>query len=89
MLKTIKKAPERQSFSGVNSILPQRGKGILPTGVIVACPRGANSRGVSTSHLCIDVANSCPAKIVLFSEIDTFCMKKNESKVITLPRSNS
>lgn len=47
MLKTIKKAPERQSFSGVNSILLQRGKGILPTGVIVACPRGANSRGVS------------------------------------------
>ena len=47
MLKTIKKAPERQSFSGVNSILPQRGKGILPTGVIVACPRGANSHGVS------------------------------------------
>ena len=51
MLKTIKKAPERQSFSGVNSILPQRGKGILPTGVIVACPRGANSRGVSTAVL--------------------------------------
>ena len=36
-----------------------------------------------------DVTNSCFAKIVLFSEIDTFCMKKNESKVITLPHSKS
>ncbi|MBQ7526938.1 MAG: hypothetical protein IJT11_04335, partial [Bacteroidaceae bacterium] len=45
--QNYKKAPEWQSHSGGNFILPLRVIHILPVRVNIACPRGSNTLGFS------------------------------------------